>query len=1017
MEERRDETLQTLPTPNARAEWIAKLRYTKSFLAKLCLSDKSLKETYCALFNALTAYEGVSAKTAFSGVTFKYKRQQLAMITLTGKSLTVYFAVEPSTHGAGRYRLTDVSIKKRFSRVPSKLRVKSAGALRFALKVVQEAAAAASLQERVQAQHPVTPRDFPSDSIGSLISRGLIRTMGGNQRPGRVMKEIPLYVEKESVRTRFVDEAAGEGKEGTAEGKNNEVAATSEGAGEAFGGETSGGESALGGESGVAANANDVFGDTVTSGSALIGRHGEYDELMRCFTGEGEVRFVKQKIIRSVDESWVSAIEDCLSSLDEVTRNPSHFIEESEELLPIERTKRVTTRSIKHLCEHTGLISRIEGDMVIPSKLLNVFRDESVMTYENKFINTLLHRLLDFVTIRYEEALEFGANRKKHIFRYSDKIENGEEKGKVEFYLEVSVPSGEKEKGAFFQSDLWARVLKLKSVISDYCGSEFANMMGNAFIRPPVVRTNPILKNKNLRECLELWEFLEGYDDDAAGVSTQETELDVSDVQLNFTMRNAAAQYMLFRKFAGLEGDITAPVKGAEEAALPKATAEQPSLTTAEVLPDKQEDETVFWVEVALQAEALALTEWKEEQARLAEERERLLAEAEKEKEEKERMERERVKPTVDDLPAEYNAYTPAEFEETAVAADAAPNEEAEEEEAAEELEDVVLYVKSFVAKLRVSPEEIKDAYCDIANAFLSKAGVRERQAFDHMDFCKGRRTIARVMLSGKTLRVYFMPLAEELKTKYGVEEVTDVKKFAATPCLLKVKGSRSLKKVLDLIAEVNIGADAKVPVVKNKSDYEARTTEESLLMGEVRRRILSAIERERLQRMRRRPEAPREEYDYTEEVAEYNKKKARKAAKAKELVMTENVTSSEIKHALVTAEAQEIVSTEEPKKPVLEGADGDPLYARSEALSDAAVSLVEPKKETVEEPKKPVEVQPDGDILYPKPIIMVDGKVVQNFSNVRPKSEAPAPAPLTAPQEQKKKGFLSRLFGRRDKK
>ena len=330
-----------------RAEWVNKLRYTKSFLAKLCLSSKEIKENYSALFNALVAYEGVTAKTSFSCVTFYAKRKQVAIITLTGKTLNVHFALEPSSHSVGRYRLTDVSVKRRFSRVPAKYRVKSKGGLRFALKVVEETAAALSLSKRAVPLPPVTPKDFPSDSLGDLISRGLIRTMGGmDRRVARVTKEIPLYVEKETEKP------------------------TSD---------------------------QDVYSDTVSVGNALTGRHEEYAELSDAFTGEGEIRFVKQRVVRAIDESWVRAIEDCLPALDEVTRNPSHFIEETEELLPIERTKKVTTRSIKHLCQHTGLISRIEGDVVIPSKLLNVFRDESVMTYENKFVNTLLTRLYDFV--------------------------------------------------------------------------------------------------------------------------------------------------------------------------------------------------------------------------------------------------------------------------------------------------------------------------------------------------------------------------------------------------------------------------------------------------------------------------------------------------------------------------------------------------------------------------------------------------------------------------------------------
>ncbi len=921
-------------------------------MAKVYLSQRELKEAYCSLFNALAAYEGVAAKTAFSCVTFSVKRRPMAMITLTGKSLNLYLALEPSRHAVGRYRLTDVSTKKRFSRVPAKYRVRTQGGLRFALKVIEETATEFGLVKKEGVLPPVTVKDFPTTSIRELISRGLIRTMGGSLRPGRVMKEIPLYVEKEGSK----EEAE-----------------------------------------------NDIFSDTVSTENALTERHEEYDDLLSAFAGEGELRFVKQKIIRSVDESWVKAVEDCLPALDEVTRNPSHFIEETEELLPIERTKKVTTRSIRHLSQHTGLISRIEGDVVIPSKLLNVFRDESVMTYENKFINTLLIRLYDFVVTRYEEAEEFGASRRKAVFDYTDVIRQGEERGKVSLSLEVSVPTEEKEKNSFFQSDLWARVKKLREVIADYRGSEFASMMGSAVVRPPVVRTNPILKNKDLRQCLELWEFLEGYDDEeAAGVSTSESDLEISDAQQKFVMQGAAQQYMLFRRFADMANPIQPKKKKKKNYKVPA----QELLGEKEVVSvsptEEDQDETAYLVDVALQAEEIALTEWKEEQARLLKEREELLRQMEEEREEREKAERESVKSAVDNLPAEYEEYTPPVFE----AQPEAPEKEEPEEP---QEEDSVVFVRSFAAKLRVADDEIKEYYCAIANALLSKAGVHERNAFDHVDFYKGRRTIARVMLMGKALRVYFMPLAEELVKKYGLTDKADIKKFAATPCLLKVKGPRGLKKALDIIAEISEGKEAKNPVLKTKENFAAISEEESLLTGEVRRRVITALQKERLRRMKLRPEPPREEYDYTEEVAAYQKKEEKKKKKGKELVLDSGVTPQEIGKTIRRAEEEEIVESlpEEKEKPVLEGADGDPLFARVEALSSGEdVVFALPKKQEEQEPeKKTFEVPPDGDVLKPKPITADQIFGQASFSKPQPsgaKKEAP-----------KKKNIFSRIFRR----
>ncbi len=939
-----------------KAEWVAKLRYTKSFLAKVYLSSKDLKEAYCSLFNALASYEGVTTKTAFSCVTFSVKRKPLAMITLTGKSLNLFVALEPSRHDAGRYRLTDVSTKKRFARVPAKYRVKSQGGLRFALRVIEEAAAEAGLKKKTEVLPPVTVKDFPTQSIRELISRGLIRTMGGDRRPVRVAKEVSIYVEKEAPREEVED---------------------------------------------------DVYSDTVSTENALTDRHEEYNSLLSSFEGEGSVRFVRQKVIRSVDESWVKAVEDCLPALDEVTRNPSHFIEETEELLPIERTKKVTTRSIRHLSQHTGLISRIEGDVVIPSKLLNVFRDESVMTYENKFINTLLIRLYDFVVTRHDEAAEFGASRKKAVFEYTDVIRNGEELGKVSLNMEVSIPTEEKEKNSFFQSDLWARVKKLKEVISDYRGSEFCSMMGSAVVRPPVVRTNPILKNKDLRQCLELWEFLEGYDDEQAnGVSTSESELEISEAQQKFVMQGAAQQYLLFRRFADMAAPLAAKAEDAEvDYKLPPQYVGEQKEEVAPTLSEEEEDQTAFWVDVALQAEEISLTEWKEEQARLLKEREELLRQLEKEREEREKAERESIRSSVDNTPATYETYTPPVFEE---------REAVEEQDAAPQApqeEDSVVLVKSFAAKLRVADDDIKEYYCAIANALLSKAGVHERNAFDHVDFYRGRQTLARVMLMGKTLRVYFMPLSEEMIRKYGLTEKDDVKKFLATPCLLKVKGPRGLKKALDIIREIAEGKDAKNPVLKQKESFAPITEEESLITGEVRRRVITALQKERLRRIKLRPEAPKEEYDYTEEVEAFKKQeeKKNKRKKVKELVLDEaGVTSAEIGKSLKRAEEEEIIESlpEEDQKPDLEGAEGDPLFARVEALSSGdEVIFALPKEEEALPEKKTFEVPPDGDVLTPKPIT-----ADQIFGQASFNKQQSAPKQGAAP---KKKNIFSRFFRR----
>ncbi|MBP5467112.1 MAG: DUF2357 domain-containing protein, partial [Clostridia bacterium] len=668
----------------------------------------------------------------------------------------------------------------------------------------------------------------------------------------------------------------------------------------------------------------DVFTDTINVNSSLIQRHAEYGELFNSFTG-GEIRFIRKKQVRSVDERWVNAIEDCLPALDEVMRNPSHFIEETEELLPIERTKKVTTQSIKHLSQHTGLISRIENDVVIPSKLLNVFRDESVMTYENKFVNTLLIRLYNFVVGRYETASEYGANAEKYEFYFTDGVENDEERGKVSLKLEMIKPSEQAEKNRFFGSDLWERVKKLNGIITDYSKSDFAMQMGNVCIFPPVVRTNPILKNKNLHQCLELWEFLEGYDD-GDGITVSEEEISAQDIQKEFARQGLAEQYLAFRKFvsaAGI-GSAVEPSADAEDNFGAAETSEKP--ITAETAEESKYDELALLVDAALCAEEIALNEGKAKQDALRAEREELLRK-QAEEESKEEF-KEEIKSAVDTLPVEYPEYS---YNETPSDGMISENGDTEENDGdkddadvakTEENGETVIYVKSFAAKLSFASERLKGYYCEIANAFLSRKGVRERTAFDHVDFYRGRKTLARVIIIGKSVRVFFALSPTEQDKKYRIVDKSSVKRYEATPSMVKVRGPLGLKHALELIDIVCDGLEkTALTAVRTVGDYPEKTFEEALDGGEIRRRVVSAP-RGGLNAIRVMPHEDsvademvfravkeKPEYDYSEEAAAYLKEIEKKGGKK---VVLKTVKSSDIAKAIKRVDEEETAAAAE---------------------------------------------------------------------------------------------------------
>ena len=103
---------------------------------------------------------------------------------------------------------------------------------------------------------------------------------------------------------------------------------------------------------------------------------------------------------------WVEVMENTLEYLDNILRNPMRLIINEEEVVKIEKIKKVTVEAIKHLSKNVNLVDHIEPDSgdVIPKKILNAYKEETFMTYENRFLFTLIRLIEDFIFIRQKAA-------------------------------------------------------------------------------------------------------------------------------------------------------------------------------------------------------------------------------------------------------------------------------------------------------------------------------------------------------------------------------------------------------------------------------------------------------------------------------------------------------------------------------------------------------------------------------------------------------------------------------------
>ena len=220
-------------------------------------------------------------------------------------------------------------------------------------------------------------------------------------------------------------------------------------------------------------------------------------------------RFQKKKF----DLDWVEAIEDCVVSLDTIVRNPRKFIVIEEDIVDVSLARSITTESVKHLATHTNYIAAVKEDgSVIPSKILNTSKEESFEVYENRFIYTLLLKLSQFINTRFEVVRRSAASSDMFTVNVQSDYAVGKEKVKYSMKTILEMPLDEVLKADPTQLTDVERIARLQNVVSGFMGSPFAKtMVSCALVRPPIVRTNVILKNPDFKKALVLWQFIDSY--------------------------------------------------------------------------------------------------------------------------------------------------------------------------------------------------------------------------------------------------------------------------------------------------------------------------------------------------------------------------------------------------------------------------------------------------------------------------------------------------------------------------
>lgn len=235
-------------------------------------------------------------------------------------------------------------------------------------------------------------------------------------------------------------------------------------------------------------------------------------------SAESSLKVQIDKKLATRNLEWISFMEEILPHLDIIFRKPNRFIENEEEIVKIEQTRKVSVETIKHLSKNTNLIQKIDektGD-VIPSKLLNVRKEESYNTYENRLIYTLVQNMKFFINQRktaLEESLgikkeDDGKNNKQ--FEYSAKSKMNNEDVDINVSINSKLNS-ENEESIDEPNDILLKIENIEKKIKDVEASDVYKILDKlhiTLVKDPVRKTNVVLKNVHFQYAMKLWEYL-----------------------------------------------------------------------------------------------------------------------------------------------------------------------------------------------------------------------------------------------------------------------------------------------------------------------------------------------------------------------------------------------------------------------------------------------------------------------------------------------------------------------------
>lgn len=287
-----------------------------------------------------------------------------------------------------------------------------------------------------------------------------------------------------------------------------------------------------------------------------------YAYFMAAISGaNNQIQFSNRRLEKTVDVTWVDAIEESLPGFQNIIAMPRNVIKEEELIVNVANAKKTGSDVVRHLSQHADLVENYNSDTgeVRPSRVMQKYREDSIGIYENRLVFTALENAFHFVKIRHDALFgamsdEYGAKLKVQ----SD-MESATEMVHLDMFLHIKNTDSALDTDEKNQ-DIFGRISRLYRVLGMLMNTGFAqDMAKQSRVKGTVTKTNVLKRNPDYKKVAKLWDFLRRYDDIGYAVRVVEQNPEVTETFQQDIFHNILFNYIVLKSYLEEKGDRAIP--------------------------------------------------------------------------------------------------------------------------------------------------------------------------------------------------------------------------------------------------------------------------------------------------------------------------------------------------------------------------------------------------------------------------------------------------------------------------